>query len=64
VFVKNTPPELAIRSLGKNSEMHVLGIPRIDLAIVSWRTRNAASRPEALEWDLPYEMIIVGAYED
>ena len=63
VFVRNTPPESAVRTLHKGATMHVFGIPRIDLAIVSWRARNAAARPEALTWDLPYEIIIAGKYD-
>ena len=43
--------------------MHVLGIPRIDLALVSYRTRVADTRPEVLEWNLPYELIVVGVYD-
>ena len=62
-FVKGTPPELAIRKLGKGSEMHVLGIPRIDLALVSWRARTA-TKPGVLDRDLPYEIIVVGVYDD
>jgi hypothetical protein len=64
VFVKNTLPEKAVRDLRKGDELHVLGIPRIDLAVVSWRARNAAERPEALHWNLPYEIIVVGVYQD
>jgi len=43
--------------------MVVLGIPRVDLALVSWRARNAPKRPEVLTWNLPYEIIVVGVYE-
>jgi hypothetical protein len=28
------------------------------------RIRNAASRPEVLRWNLPYEMIIAGVHDD
>lgn len=63
VFVKGTPPELKVRSLNKGDKMHVLGIPRIDLALVSWRVRTAATRPEVLTWTLPYEIIVVGVYD-
>jgi hypothetical protein len=64
VFVKNTAPEKAVKDLRKGDELHVLGIPRIDLAVVSWRARNADARPEALQWHLPYEIIVVGVYQD
>jgi len=64
VFVKNTAPEKAVRSRKKGDKLHVLGIPRIDLALVSYRTRVADAKPEVLTWNLPYELIIVGLYGD
>lgn len=48
----------------RDATLVVMGMPRIDLALVSWRARNADNRPEALTWNLPYEMIVVGVYED
>jgi hypothetical protein len=64
VFVQNSPPERKVQGLRKGDTLTVMGMPRIDLAIVSWRTRNASAGPEALTWNLPYEMIIVGVYGD
>jgi hypothetical protein len=64
VLVKDTEPEKAVRNLKKGDKLHVLGIPRIDLALVSWRAKNAKSRPDVLSWSLPYEIIIVGVYND
>jgi hypothetical protein len=63
VFVKDTPPEQLIKTLPKGKRVHVLGMPRIDLALVSWRARNASARPEVLTWRLPYEIIVVGVYK-
>lgn len=62
VFVKDTPPELAVRDLKGGDCLRVLGIPRLDMALVSWRTRNATKRPDVLGWNLPYEIIVVGVY--
>jgi hypothetical protein len=63
VFIKDSPPEVKTR--GAHEMVHLLGIPRIDLALVSWRTKEA-SRPggnqEVLKWGLPYEIIVVGYY--
>lgn len=59
VFVKGTEPYKAARKLGMGEKLHVLGLPRINLAVVRWRIRNAAQRPEVLNWNLPYEMICV-----
>jgi hypothetical protein len=62
VFVKGTAPEAAVKSLKKGDQLHVLGVPRIDLALVSFRTKHAKDKPGILNWNLPYEMLIVGVY--
>jgi hypothetical protein len=60
VFVKGTAPEKALLAHKKGSmPLHVIGIPRIDLALVSWRVEHGKDPPEALDWTLPYEMVIV-----
>lgn len=64
VFVKDTPPEVAVKTLKKGDKLHVLGLPRIDLALVSWRAKNAKKDPSVLNWNLPYEIIVVGIYKD
>ncbi len=63
VFVKDTPPEVAVRDKVAGNCLRVLGIPRLDLALVSWRARNAKTNPDALTWNLPYEIIVVGVYD-
>lgn len=40
--------------------MHVLGTPRINLAILSWREWISDERPEVLTWRLPFEIIAAG----
>lgn len=64
IFVKDTPPEEAVRDLHAGDQLHVVGVPRINLAILSWRLANANARPEVLDWNVPYEMIIVGVIKD
>ena len=64
IFVKDTPPEKAVRKLHKGGHLHVLGIPRIDLALVAWRTEHANEKPEVLDWTLPYEIVVVGLFTD
>jgi len=65
IFVKDTPPEKAVRKMHKGGHLTVLGIPRIDLALVAWRAEHGKTdRPEVLDWNLPYEMIIVGLFTD
>jgi hypothetical protein len=63
VFVKGTPPEEVVKQAKLGQRLHVLGIPRIDLALVSWRTQHANERPEALTWGLPYEIIVAATYD-
>jgi hypothetical protein len=68
VFVKGTPPEAKLTSLGKGKRLHVIGIPRINLALIKFRVENATADlndpNNPLNWDLPYEMIIVAALDD
>jgi len=63
VFVKGTAAEQMVRPMKKGDRLRVLGIPRVNLAILSWRIRNAASRPEVLRWNLPVEIVILHGYE-
>ncbi len=64
VFVKGTDPFEKLGSLDNGERMHVLGIPRISLALLQWRIENKdnAEYPDVLKWSLPYEILIVGAY--
>ena len=64
VFVHGSEPETAVKKLHKGDTLHVLGVPRIDLALVSYRTKNAKTTPGILNWNLPYEMLIVAVYPD
>jgi hypothetical protein len=68
VFVKGTPPETKLTNLGPGKRLHVVGIPRINLALVKHRvehaTANLVDPDNPLNWDLPYELIIVAAFDD
>lgn len=61
VFVKGTKPMTDSDGIKLGECLLVIGIPRIDLALVSWRTHHAKESPEALKWNLPYEIIIVAS---
>lgn len=61
-FPKDSKAEKAVKKLKKGGTMHVLGIPRIDLALVAYRVENVNKNPEMLEWNLPVEMIIVAKF--
>ena len=60
VLIGGTKEADAIKAKAAGDTVHVLGIPRIDLSLVSYRTAHRSDRPDALTWNLPYEMIIVG----
>ncbi len=62
VFVKDTTPERAVRTLAPGDRLHVFGLPRIDLSAVAYRARHSTERPELLDLDLPYEIVVVGVY--
>ena len=59
-FVKGTEVYDKIKGMKKGEYLHVVGIPRIDLALISWRAAHAANRPEVLQWNLPFEIVAVG----
>jgi len=64
VAVAGTAPYARVRALHKGDALHVAGIPRIDLALLSWRLANSARVPGVLDWSLPYEMVLVAVFPD
>jgi hypothetical protein len=64
VFVKDTPPEKAVKLLRRGDRLKVYGMPRVDFAEVSRRARNSQTDPALLVKPLPYEIIILGVYKD
>ncbi len=61
VFVDGTPPAGKVKALGKGERLHVLGIPRVNLAEVS--EIAAQSGGDVFSGTLPYEIIVVGVFE-
>jgi hypothetical protein len=59
-----TAPYARLRTLHKGDTLHVAGLPRIDLSQIAWRLANSARVPGVLEWSLPYEMVLVAAYDE
>jgi hypothetical protein len=64
IFLKDTPPDKTVRKMKKGGHLTVLGIPRIDLALVAYRTEHASDQPEVLDWTLPYEIVVVGVFKE
>lgn len=59
VFTNGTQPESELRKLSSGQMLHVLGIPRVNLAEVS-----AVSSSDGNDMALPYEMIVVAILPD
>ena len=62
VFVKGTDPADKLLKLAKGDSLHVLGIPRVNLAEVS--ALASAHGKVAFEHKLPYELIIAAVLPD
>jgi len=62
-FVKDSAPEQAIKTRPKGSRLRVAGVPRVDLALVSWRVQHKDDPREPLDWHLPYELVVIAVME-
>lgn len=60
VLVKNSECYNKAMDTEIGEYMHIIGTPRIDLAILSWREWVSKKRPEVLAWKLPVEIIAAG----
>ena len=64
VAAAGTAPYLRLKALHKGDTLHVVGIPRIDLSLLSWRIAHGTQIAGILDWSLPYEMVLVAAFGD
>jgi hypothetical protein len=60
VLAGGTAEAKAITAKKKGDTIVVLGLPRIDLSLVKYRSMHA----DASQWTLPYEMILAGIYPE
>jgi len=60
-FVAGTAPDEKQKTVKVGECILLLGIPRVDLALVLWRIRHGG---DALRWHLPYEIVGVGVFDD
>jgi hypothetical protein len=61
IIASGTDPEKIFRGMHKGQLVQVVGIPRIDLALVRFRVEKHDSNDKtvgALTWNLPYELIV------
>jgi len=59
-FVKGSSLYDKAKTSKKGDFLHVVGIPRINLTLISWRAVHANTQPEVLTWNLPFEIVAVG----
>jgi hypothetical protein len=64
-FVKDSKPEQKVKELHVGNQMHILAIPRIDFALVSFRLShgNDSAFPDILSWNLPFELVAVAVLQ-
>jgi hypothetical protein len=66
LFADGTPPADKVKDLKQGKRLHVLGLPRIDLALVDYRVQHAKDDEfkddPPLGWNLPYEIVVVGVF--
>ncbi len=60
VFIEGTAAEETLRNTAPLETLHVLGMPRIDLGVIAARAATGTK----LAANLPYEIVVVGVYED
>jgi hypothetical protein len=58
-FVKGSDVYNKVKDMKKGEFLHVAGIPRFNLNLVSWRIEHSIQRPEVLQWNLPFEIVAV-----
>jgi hypothetical protein len=66
VFVKDSVVDKKVKNLADGHRLHVIGIPRISLRLIQWRLENASDPKfdHPLDWDLPYEIVVIGFVEE
>src|SRR5436305_8472872 len=64
VFAQGTAPFERVRALHKGDALHVVGVPRISLALLSFRVAQRNVKPGILDWSLPYEIVVVATFDD
>jgi len=60
ILVAGTPPEASIKKLSPGSVVHVVAMPRVDLALVVYR---AGAGGQVLKWKMPYELVILAVLQ-
>ena len=62
ILVPGTDAFDALKDAKEGNEFAVMGMPRVSLSLVKWRCDNASAKPYVLDWDIPYEMVILAVF--
>jgi hypothetical protein len=65
-FVKGSKPDDKQKTVQVGQCLHLVGVPRVDLALVSWRLNHVGDQryPNVLNWSLPYEITAVASFDE
>jgi len=58
-FPLDSKAEIKIRTKHQGDRMRVAGVPRMSLALISYRIEHANDFDDILEWNLPVEIVVV-----
>jgi len=62
ILIPGTAAFETLKDAREGVEYTVLGMPRVSLSLVSWRCAHADDKPWVLNWDIPYEMVILAVF--
>jgi hypothetical protein len=63
ILIPGTAAFEALKNAKEGDTFTVLGLPRVSLALVNWRCEHAAEKPWVLDWDIPYEIVILAVFK-
>ena len=63
ILIPGTAAFEVLKNAKEGDTFTVLGLPRVSLGLVKWRCEHAAEKPWVLDWDIPYEMVILNVFE-
>ena len=62
ILVPGTAAFEKLKNAKAGQRFKVLGLPRLSLSLVNWRCAHADDKPWVLDWNIPYEMVILAVF--
>jgi len=63
ILAKGTEPFDKLQQKHALDVVELIGLPRLDLALLSWRVAHGKSDPAVLDWTIPYEIAVLAVVE-